>query len=398
MKKLLILGRETNLCQAEVETVFDEGAFLAEDICLVKSSQVDINQLGGVIKVVKPIADVEMAKINQKLDQIKNIITSFITDINPAKKVSFGFSFYGDGVTGRLRQIGKIGIEQKNILHELGIKSRYIKPKTGLKLSSAQVIHNQLCGQKAKGFDFCVVLIGSRLIIGYTTAVQDITSYSRRDRDRPCRNMVVGMLPPKLAQIMLNLAKPVESHTIVDPFCGSGVILQEALIAGFNTQGSDLSDKMIACSQKNLSWLNKNYSLKTKYSLSLADATQLKTLPANNVIVTEGFLGRPFGTKPGKNQLSEQTMSLTEIYLNFFQNLKQINNPPTRIVICLPLWRLDGKILRLDIIDQIISLGYTLEQFVGLDPRQLIYLRENQIVGRQVLVLTQNTRRKDVKN
>lgn len=91
-------------------------------------------------------------------------------------------------------------------------------------------------------------------------------------------------------------------------------------------------------------------------------------------------------------------MSLTEIYLNFFQNLKQINNPPTRIVICLPLWRLDGKILRLDIIDQIISLGYTLEQFVGLDPRQLIYLRENQIVGRQVLVLTQNTRRKDVKN
>lgn len=398
MKKLLILGRETNLCQAEAETVFDECVFLAENICLVKSSQVDINKLGGVVKIVEPIADVEVVNTNQILDQIQQIITSFISGINPTNKVSFGFSVYGDRISGRLRQVGKIGIEQKNILHEIGIKSRYIKPKTGLRLSSAQVIHNQLCSPNAKGFDFCVILVRNRLIIGHTTAIQDIASYSRRDHNRPCRNMTVGMLPPKLAQIMINLAKPVESHTIVDPFCGSGVILQEALIAGFNTHGSDLSDKMIACSQKNLSWLSSSFKLKTKYSLSQADATQLKTLPANNVIVTEGFLGRPFNIEPSKNQLSEQITCLTEIYLSFFRNLKQVNNPPTRIVICLPLWRLAKKLLWLDIIDQIISLGYTLEQFVGLDPRQLIYLRDNQIVGRQVLVLTQNTRRKDVKN
>jgi hypothetical protein len=36
--------------------------------------------------------------------------------------------------------------------------------------------------------------------------VQDIDAYAERDFERPMRDAFVGMLPPKLAQIMLNLA------------------------------------------------------------------------------------------------------------------------------------------------------------------------------------------------
>jgi tRNA G10 N-methylase Trm11 len=46
-------------------------------------------------------------------------------------------------------------------------------------------------------------------INGFTVAetiwVQDIESYTERDIDRD-RSMTVGMMPPKLAQIMINLA------------------------------------------------------------------------------------------------------------------------------------------------------------------------------------------------
>lgn len=51
------------------------------------------------------------------------------------------------------------------------------------------------------------------------------------DRDR---SMVVGMMPPKIAQIMINLAtKGERSIAIWDPFCGLGTTLIEAFHSGF---------------------------------------------------------------------------------------------------------------------------------------------------------------------
>ena len=84
--------------------------------------------------------------------------------------------------------------------------------------------------------------------------MQDIESYTKRDRERPKRDAKVGMLPPKLAQIIINLAagqlpeeklqnicdiplgEPIPrrllGQTVLDPFCGTGVILQEASADG----------------------------------------------------------------------------------------------------------------------------------------------------------------------
>src|SRR5581483_12120222 len=79
-------------------------------------------------------------------------------------------------------------------------------------------------------------------IIARTTEVQDIDSYTLRDRGRPKRDARVGMMPPKLAQIIINLAvgelpeearqsvceippdQPIPTKhfagiTILDPFC-----------------------------------------------------------------------------------------------------------------------------------------------------------------------------------
>lgn len=67
-----------------------------------------------------------------------------------------------------------------------------------------------------------------------------------RDYGRPARDARVGMLPPKLAQIMLNLSvKDEKSGTVLDPFCGTGVLLQEAALAGFDFIGSDIEPRMV---------------------------------------------------------------------------------------------------------------------------------------------------------
>src|SRR5438132_1608433 len=88
---------------------------------------------------------------------------------------------------------------------------------------------------------FCKLLT----ILAQTVKVQDIAAYAQRDQARPKRYAKVGMLPPKLAQIIINLAvgrlpdnqlasicdipageqipRPHLELTLLDPFCGTGV-------------------------------------------------------------------------------------------------------------------------------------------------------------------------------
>lgn len=89
--------------------------------------------------------------------------------------------------------------------------------------------------------------------VAQTIWIQDIESYSERDMNRD-RSMTVGMMPPKLAQIILNLAARGEHDLIVwDPFCGLGTTLIEALHAGYNKiYGSDLEMTMVTATQKNM--------------------------------------------------------------------------------------------------------------------------------------------------
>ncbi len=71
-------------------------------------------------------------------------------------------------------------------------------------LNSAQVIHNNLTSPT--GWELVFIRDGSKTIVAQTVKVQDIAAYTLRDRSRPKRDARIGMLPPKLAQIIINLA------------------------------------------------------------------------------------------------------------------------------------------------------------------------------------------------
>ncbi len=72
--------------------------------------------------------------------------------------------------------------------------------------------------------------------------------------------MIVGMMPPKLVQMMINLAGPsinAESNrklsAIYDPFCGLGTTLIEAANMGITeVYGSDLSPEMVRATTDSL--------------------------------------------------------------------------------------------------------------------------------------------------
>ncbi|OEC86947.1 MULTISPECIES: DNA methyltransferase [Methanobacterium] len=71
-----------------------------------------------------------------------------------------------------------------------------------------------------------------------------------------------GSMSPKLARGMVNLARAKKGSTVLDPFCGTGGILIEAGIVGARVIGTDIDEKMVEGTKKNLEYCNiKDYTI-----------------------------------------------------------------------------------------------------------------------------------------
>lgn len=100
------------------------------------------------------------------------------------------------------------------------------------------------------GNEYNLISGGEIKYIGKTLACQDIDAYAKRDTGKS-RDMVVGMMPPKLVQMMLNISR--NPSTVYDPFCGLGTTLIEAANMGITrVYGSDISREMVQSSKKSL--------------------------------------------------------------------------------------------------------------------------------------------------
>src|SRR3989344_6013764 len=110
---------------------------------------------------------------------------------------------------------------------------------------------------QATSGDICLIATKDGILAGRTEAVQDFEAWSKHDFGRPSRDAKSGMLPPKLARLMVNLSgvQP-EGSAILDPFCGSGTILMEAALMGSKAViGSDISKKAVADTGRNMEWM-----------------------------------------------------------------------------------------------------------------------------------------------
>ena len=77
-------------------------------------------------------------------------------------------------------------------------------------------------------------------------------------------------LLPKLARCMINLARAKPGVTLLDPFCGTGSILIEAGLIGCRVLGSDVKQKMVRGSLRNLEYFHI-----PQIDLFIADARKL---------------------------------------------------------------------------------------------------------------------------
>jgi tRNA (guanine10-N2)-dimethyltransferase len=375
-----ILGRQPELSIAELEQHFGADSLRIVDnkIALFESDNVDINHLGGSLKIGNVLT-------SQSADLPIATISDFLLSSIPKSesKMNLGISWYGLEPTPN--DALRYSLELKKLAKNLGHKLRIVPNKTA-QLSTAQVLHNRLV-QKT-GIEFIIIRTKSDVIIGQTLAVQDIDAYRQRDYERPARDPKVGMLPPKLAQIMLSLAQTKPGDTVLDPFCGTGVILQEALLLGAQAYGSDISERMVKMSEENLLALAEHYRLDPKLiHLEVADARIRKWMPLISIIVSEIYLGPPLSRIPPPERLTQIQQEIDSLLIDFLENLSQQVESGIRLVLAIPAWKKDNKLTMLPTVDRLTKLGYTRVSFKHVDGNNLVYFRDNQVVARQLLVL-----------
>lgn len=387
---IAILGRQPELGIAELERVFGGNAVkpVSPQTVTIDSDDFDVQNFGGVPKagkIVTTLPRTDWHQISQKVIQYYiNEWASF------EGKITLGISVYDLNITAR--EVQKIGITLKQKLRKADVSLRLI-PNNEPSLNTAVSHHNKL-GLSANKVELLIVgLNDGKTIVAESTGAQNITAYAKRDQERPKRDAFVGMLPPKLAQIMLNLAcgpgLSSKTPTILDPFCGTGVILQESVLRGFSAYGTDLSEKMVSYTHDNLEWLANGHRTKYDYKLSAGDATSISWKQPIDAVVCESYLGQPFSAPPSPSKLIEVRDNCNHIISEFLSNLSAQIESGTPVCVAVPAWRdKTGRFTHLPLIETVGRLGYKRHEFTNVSQNDLLYYRENQVVARELLVLT----------
>jgi tRNA (guanine10-N2)-dimethyltransferase len=380
---IVVLGRQPALSKAELEAVYGAGAItpLLDRVLLLDTDHFNINRFGGVKKAGQLLF---AAKHGEKTDQLERYLLSL-----PKGKITLGFSYF---TKDSLKLIQKKSLKLKNLLKTHGYSVRLV-PQADAELSTAVSHHNKL-GLSPNKVELIFASTKDQLYVAASTGAQNITAYAARDQKRPKRDALVGMLPPKLAQIIVNLAvggtERNDTTTILDPFCGTGVLLQEASLMGYATYGTDTSPKMIDYSKTNLAWLSKRFARfgLPPYRLETGDATSCQWQPPIDVVASETYLGQPFSGYPSPTKLGVVKANCASIILGFLKNLSSQIAPGTRLCLAVPAWRIAPKrFAHLNLLDSLEELGYNVIDFKHAPQKELLYIRDNQFVGRELLVL-----------
>jgi tRNA G10 N-methylase Trm11 len=406
MEYFFILGNNPALSAAEIAAVLrpetsytlaDRGVLLAETPAT--DPKILIKRLGGTIKIGEVISLCPTKKFETLKEEIYKVLDDHYSQRVEKNKYCFGFSYYGPSYP----DIKKIGMESKGHLKKMGVSARFVVSREK-NLSSVMVEQNNLL---SGGAEIVLIERPEGIVIGRTLAVQDFKGLESRDFKRPSRDDQSGMLPPKLAQIMLNLSRKIPCHcdceigegkkcpTILDPFCGSGTVLQEAALMGVEKLiGSDISPKAVSDTEANMEWLKENWqSIAGDWQFLNLPAQELsKKIPQKSIdaVVTEPYLG----PQRGWHDIGQTILELEALYSEALAEFRKILKEDGCVVMVWPVFAPTAGhgagFLSPSISGWKISepLPPDLKEKFKISPRNtIIYGREEQKVWREIVVL-----------
>lgn len=374
-KYAFLLWREPALSLAELNSLFSNVS-QSDKFALVEAEETEMqnykNNLGGTIK----IAEVFQTGVNKK-EILSYVVDRIATKVAENKKLRIGIDVF-------IPSLRSLVFKAKDALRTKWFSIRVVQHDEG-HIKTATTIHEKLIEQ---GIELVVYPDKTGCSIAETVWIQDIESYSQRDMERD-RSMTVGMMPPKIAQIMINLGtKGDKTMSIWDPFCGLGTTLIEAFHWGYNSlRWSDLEWKMAITTQKNLE-SQPGYSDHVNLGTFTLDAQKVQEYDCEKptVMVTEWMLGKNFTTNTITRQSAfQERTTLTSLYSAFLDSSYQ-NKDIMRVVFCLPFWNIWEEILYMPEVNWLSKKWKTNAQCLQ-GKRYLTHMRPGQCVGREIIIL-----------
>jgi len=376
------LGREFKLSVAEIWSIFPTSTFeyVWKDICIVSGiEKSDVlswaPRMWGTIKIIELIQWYEW-----------NPSEAILGAHTWEWKFSYGLSIFGS------EDLKKILMNTKRLLKTQGISSRFVN-KDFKNLSSAQILGEKLV---SKNSDFSLINTWELEYFWKTLWVQDIENYSKRDYGKT-RDMQVGMLPPKLAQMMVNISG---GKKVYDPFCGLGTIPIECILRGNKeVYASDISKENIEKTKKNIDFTKKEFSHNLKNSncivLDARGISSSSLLKKSDAIVTEWYLWQVFQKfSITESKVAEERKKLLHIYKDFFAWLQKSKYTGS-VVVSFPFWDIRWKYHYFSDIYKLLEKYCKVEHLLPLHDEfkhtrsgSLLYKRQDQVVGREIFKLT----------
>ena len=410
---LVILGRSPDLSYAELLSFLEargEEYDLVQkehDFSILKISNKDFAQdvtrsVGSILKIAQkiiciPLIKEEMTSLEKELSQLK------LLDMSD-DHFNWGVSGYGDSPYLRLIW-QKVKNQIKKEIKMVKGKGNFIWPRKAhdkpfekrfcIPLMPDDIIKKRLIDQ---GFEINITLSNNLCCLWRTIGVLPLHDFNERDFKRPHQRPIYS-ISPALARTMINLSKARKSDIILDPFCGVGTILQEALLSGFNVKGLDINSTCINQTVDNLYWTSQKYDLdyskkNLEKDVQIGDARSIeKIFPKRSIhaIVSEPDLGPPLRIFPSKDKANRILTQTENLYTQFITSAKKVLLNEGKMVLTFPIIRIqEGGFLRLLNLKKIVGhAGF----FVSGGPYQIrpdgddLHRSRKRIIEREIYVL-----------
>jgi tRNA G10 N-methylase Trm11 len=364
--ELFISGKNWRLSLAELTVYFKareikfEIEFFSREYFVIsfeKNLNADaLADLGGTIKIgevktklsTETVKEAFMQKNKQAQSQIIDSLASSGLVNGMAKvpeKVFFGVSVYcaENTLCPFSRVIQRfVGSTLKVELAGFGKKSRFMgfsKDRKQAQLSHVEVLKKNLVENKAEVL-FCIGK--NETLVATTIAVHNPFEFQKRDIYKPKQRAIFGM-PPRLARIMVNLSSCTPGKVLLDPFCGVGTILQEALLARARVVGMDVNPWCVKAANENLEWLKREYDLAdVDFRVLQGDVSRLVSKIGQETvecIVCEPDLGPALRQVPTGPYALKIIQKLEPLYFGFVEEAYKALKAEGRLVLVTPYIR-----------------------------------------------------------
>jgi tRNA G10 N-methylase Trm11 len=365
MKYLFILGRNVELSIEEVKSFLEREKINFKIISKVsngilvetdKKLENIVDKFGGVISIGEVLVEGNFKEIAKQLDKQK----LFFGKGNKLNYVVYDFDGKDfDEIQDYLKyrfKDEKLKATEKKVSGKIKLQDGHFASKVSSNLIDEQFFVFENCFGKI--IEFC-----------------DYKKIEKRDMGKPVRREELS-ISPRLAKILINLSQVKENETLLDPFCGIGVILQEALLQNINVVGIDVDKKAITGAKQNLKWFKFD---EKNYKLINGDSSKVE-IPKVNVIATEPDLGELQKKKPSPEKAKEIISGFENLMISVLNNLKK--NVSGKIVFTAPLVFSGKKKYSCDFEKIAKETNLKIEKGFPIDE-----FRESSFVGRSVVVM-----------